>query len=78
MPFAVITGTLVVLTKGFKDESVKKEYHDLVAKLQADFLKFSTSSWLVKAKKSGHIIQTSEPEIVVDQIRKMLGKRNRY
>ncbi|WP_293312008.1 hypothetical protein [Pedobacter sp. UBA5917] len=76
MPFAVITGTSVVLTKGFKDESVKKEYQDLVAKLQADFLKLSTNSWLVKAEKSGHIIQASEPEIVVDQIRKVLGKRN--
>jgi len=75
IPFAVITGTSAIRTKGFKDESIKKEYQELVASLQADFLKLSTDSWLVKAEKSGHVIQASEPQIIVGQIRKVLAMK---
>lgn len=71
----MITGTSAIRTKGFKDESIKKVYQDLVAGLQADFLKLSTDSWLVRAEKSGHVIQASKPQVIVGQIRKVLAMK---
>ncbi|MGN8059046.1 hypothetical protein ACTJKN_22355 [Pedobacter sp. 22163] len=71
----MITGTSAIRTKGFKDESIKKEYQHLVASLQADFLKLSTDSWLVSAEKSGHVIQASESQLIVGQIRKVLAMK---
>ncbi|WP_316829660.1 alpha/beta hydrolase [Pedobacter aquatilis] len=76
IPFAVITGTSSIRTKGISDEVIREEYQDLVSRLQEDFLKLSTNSWLVKAEKSGHVTQASEPQLIVNEIRKVINRRH--
>ncbi|TDO24197.1 hypothetical protein [Pedobacter duraquae] len=39
---------------------------------------YSLLSWLVKAEHSGHIIQASEPQLIIDQINLVLKKTNLY
>jgi pimeloyl-ACP methyl ester carboxylesterase len=69
---------LVVLTRGLPDEpdSVwpSTDLQRVECNLQLEFLKLSSKSSHVIAEKSGHWIQTDQPELVIEAIRKVIGK----
>ena len=69
---------LAVLTRGLPDEPdniwPSAELQCVERELQIEFLKLSPKSSLVIAEKSGHWIQNDQPELVIDAIRKVMGK----
>ncbi|MBI4731672.1 MAG: alpha/beta fold hydrolase [Chloroflexi bacterium] len=68
---------IVVLTRGLPDEAnpvwPSEALQQVETELQRDFLKLSPKSSLLIAKKSGHFIQTDEPELVVNAIRQVVS-----
>lgn len=72
IPLTVITGTSNIRTDSFKDKQIKTEYMKLVDSLHRDFLKLSSQSKLVQANRSGHVVQVSQPGLIVREIIGML------
>ena len=69
---------LVVLTRGLPDKPdpvwPSADLQRVEQELQREFLKLSPKSSLVIAENSGHWIQKDQPELVIDAIRKVIGK----
>jgi pimeloyl-ACP methyl ester carboxylesterase len=69
---------LVVLTRGLPDASDEvwpsAELQRVETDLQREFLKLSPISSLVMAQQSGHYIQHDQPELIIEAIKKMIGK----
>ncbi|WP_025146457.1 alpha/beta fold hydrolase [Pedobacter jeongneungensis] len=72
IPLTIISGSSEIRTKTLKNDQLKGEYMSLVKVLHRDFLNLSSRSKLVVAKQSGHIVQASEPDLIVHQIRELL------
>ena len=72
IPLTIITGTSKIRTENIQDPEVRAEYMNLVSMLHHDFLNLSSRSKLVEAKNSGHIVQASEPDLIVKEIKKLL------
>ena len=69
---------LVVLTRGLPDELddvwPSEDLQRVEQELQREFLRLSQNSSLVIAEKSGHFIQHDQPKLVIEAIRKVMGK----
>lgn len=69
---------LAVLTRGLPDKPdpvwPSADLQRVEQELQREFLKLSPRSSLVIAEKSGHWIQKDQPELVIEAIRKVIGK----
>lgn len=69
---------LVVLTRGLPDKPdpvwPSADLQRVEQELQREFLTLSPKSSLVIAKNSGHWIQKDQPELVIEAIRKVIGK----
>ncbi|WP_316737499.1 alpha/beta hydrolase [Pedobacter aquatilis] len=76
IPLTVITGTSNIRTEAIPNPKVKEEYMQLVHDLHRDFLNLSTDSKLVEAKNSGHVVQVSEPDLIVREIHALLKRNN--
>jgi len=67
---------IVVLTRGLPDEAdpvwPSAELQRVETELQHDFLKLSPKSAHIFAKRSGHFIQSDEPELVVNVIKQVI------
>ncbi|KAH0175389.1 alpha/beta-hydrolase, partial [Aureobasidium melanogenum] len=70
------------VAKGNGDEEQRAHVRDMIANvdkknedLMKEFLKLSTKSELVFARESGHFVQMTQPEIVVDGIKWVLENR---
>lgn len=72
IPLSIISGVSPVRTANISDPELRKEYMELVRTLHDDLLKLSTHSHKVEARKSGHIVQATEPDLVVKEINLML------
>jgi pimeloyl-ACP methyl ester carboxylesterase len=70
---------LVVLTRGLPDEPSdvwpSADLQRVERELQLEFLKLSPYSTHVTAEKSGHWIQNDQPELIIEAIRKVMGKK---
>lgn len=69
---------LIVLTRGLLDKPdpvwPSADLQRVERELQREFLKLSPKSSLVTAEKSGHWIQKDQPELVIEAIRRVIGK----
>ncbi|MEW6401839.1 MAG: alpha/beta hydrolase [Chloroflexota bacterium] len=69
---------LVVLTRGLPDEPdavwPSADLQRVETELQREFLQLSSKSSQVIAEKSGHYIQHDQPELVIEAVRKVMGK----
>ncbi len=69
---------LVVLSRGLPDEASdvwpSADLQRVEQDLQRELLKLSPNSSLVIAEKSGHFIQRDQSELVIEAIRKLMGK----
>jgi pimeloyl-ACP methyl ester carboxylesterase len=74
IPLIVITGTGENHRKGFPNQELATEVEKIWMQMQTELLGLSTDSEQILASKSGHYIQLDQPEVVVEGIRKLLGK----
>ncbi|MDO8755139.1 MAG: alpha/beta hydrolase [Anaerolineales bacterium] len=69
---------LVVITRGLPDKEdavwPSADLQRVERDLQREFLMLSPNSSLVMAEQSGHFIQNDQPEVVIEAIRKVMGK----
>ncbi|WP_152620295.1 alpha/beta fold hydrolase [Pedobacter lusitanus] len=72
IPLTVITGISPVRYAHIKDAALQQEYQELAEELHSDLLGLSTNNRLVKATKSGHIIQVQESGLIAEEIRRIL------
>lgn len=64
------TVPIVVITRGNKNSSkIEPTFDRFQKELQKEFLSLSNQNRHIIAKKSGHMIQWSEPELIVDAVR---------
>jgi len=73
-PLTIITGASPERYKYLNNSVLEKQSNKTWSELQKDLLKLSSNSNQILAKKSGHLIQMEEPEIVIDSIHKMVLK----
>jgi len=73
-PLVIITGASPKRFKYLKNEILEKQFNDIWSELQKDLLKLSSNSKQILAKKSGHIVQMEQPEIIIDLINQMILK----
>lgn len=62
---------LIVLSSGIKDLEMSDERWQRWQALQANLANLSSNSNLIIAKKSGHLVQLDQPELVVDSVRQL-------
>ncbi|MCW3464511.1 alpha/beta fold hydrolase [Chitinophaga nivalis] len=72
IPLTLIMGTGTIRYAGMSDEAAA-QYRVLWEDLQHDLLKLSTNSRLIKADKSGHVIQVTEPNVIIDAVRQTIA-----
>lgn len=74
IPLTIITGASPERYKYLKNSILEKQFNNIWSELQKDLLKLSSDSKQILAKKSGHIVQMEEPEIVIESIYEMVLK----
>lgn len=62
---------LIVLSRGIKDLEMSDERWHRWQALQASLANLSLNSHLIIAKRSGHLVQLDQPELVVDSVRQL-------
>ena len=73
-PLVIITGASPERYKYLKNEMLEKQFYNIWSELQQDLLKLSSDSKQILAKKSGHIVQMEQPEIIIKSIKKIILK----
>jgi len=68
IPLIVIKGDVAKWSDGIKDPKVRAQFHQLVFDLQNDFLNLSTNSKMVKAERSGHVVQVHDSDLISKEI----------
>ncbi|RAJ08726.1 pimeloyl-ACP methyl ester carboxylesterase [Chitinophaga skermanii] len=74
LPLTVIMGTSPTRYAGLGDTSVQAEFSNLWEVLQTDLLQLSRNSKLVKASNSGHMVQISEPGLIVSAVEEIVKR----
>jgi pimeloyl-ACP methyl ester carboxylesterase len=72
-PMQLGSKPLIVLSRGLND-GASPETEAAWRKLQIELVKCSTNGKHVIAQKSGHYVQFSEPDLVIDAIKQILNK----
>lgn len=73
-PLTIITGASPERYKYLKNEVLEIQFNNIWSELQKELLKLSSDSKQILAKKSGHIVQMDQPEIVIESIKNMILK----
>lgn len=74
IPLVVITGASPQRWKKEASSDARKNSASIWMNLQKDLLNLSSNSTHIIANKSGHFVQMDEPEIIIQEIKKMLDK----
>ncbi|MGV7235542.1 MAG: alpha/beta fold hydrolase [Nitrosomonadaceae bacterium] len=73
IPLVVLTGTSANRYMEIRDEELRAEAIEVWNEMQKDLLNLSTNSRQILASKSGHHVQTDQPELVIDAIDSILN-----
>lgn len=73
IPLTIITATYPSGVEGMNDRELQEEYLSLHQTLQQDLLNLSANSKQVFATESGHYVTFQQPELIVQEVRKIKG-----
>ena len=73
IPLVIITGTSANRYMEIRNEELRAEAIGVWNEMQKDLLNLSTNSRQIHASKSGHHVQTEQPELVIEAIESMLS-----
>lgn len=74
IPLTIMLGTSGLRYQGIKDETIKRKYADWLHETQHELLQLSTSSRLIEAPNSVHLVQVSDGAAVVSAIKELIPK----
>jgi len=73
-PLVIITGASPKRYKYLENIVLEKKLYNIWSELQKDLLNLSSNSKQILAKKSGHLVQMEQPELIIESINQMILK----
>lgn len=74
IPLTIMMGTSGLRYQGIKNETIKSMYAEWLHDTQTELLELSASHKLIEAPHSAHLVQISDPTLVVSAIQELMPK----